>query len=130
MPVPASFPRSARVRASSEFTRVFDAGKRIAHPALGLHWLVDDAPPRLGLAVSRKVDRRAVGRNRIKRLLRDEFRHLRARLPAGAYVIVARAGAAKLDSLQLRAVFCSLLQRSGALPPPVAPGTMPPASGR
>jgi ribonuclease P protein component len=118
------------VRARSEFTRVFDAGKRIAHPALGLHWLRDDAPPRLGLAVSRKVDRRAVGRNRIKRLLRDEFRHLRARLPPGAYVIVARAGAAALDAPQLRAVFGSLLQRSGALPPPVSPGTMPPASGR
>jgi ribonuclease P protein component len=118
------------VRARSEFTRVFDAGKRIAHPALGLHWLRDEAPPRLGLAVSRKVDRRAVGRNRIKRLLRDEFRHLRTRLPAGAYVIVARAGAAKLDAAQLRTVFCSLLQRSGALPPPLAPGTMPPASDR
>ena len=130
MPVRASFPRNARVRARSEFTRVFESGKRIAHPALGLHWLVDEAPARLGLAVSRKVDRRAVGRNRIKRLLRDEFRHLRTRLPAGAYVIVARAGAAKLDAAQLRTVVCSLLQRSGALPPPLAPGTMPPASGR
>jgi ribonuclease P protein component len=126
----ASFPRCARVRARSEFTRVFDAGKRVAHPALGLHWLRDDAPPRLGLAVSRKVDRRAVGRNRIKRLLRDEFRMLRARLPMGAYVIVARAGAATLDAAQLRAVFCSLLQRSGALPPSGPPGTMPPASDR
>ena len=126
----ASFPRIARVRARSEFTRVFDAGKRIAHPALGLHWLADAAPARLGLAVSRKVERRAVGRNRIKRLLRDEFRHLRARLPGGAYVIVARPGAAKLDPAQLRGIFCSLLQRSSALPPSVAPGTMPPASGR
>jgi len=126
----ASFPRTARVRARSEFTRVFDGGRRIAHPALGLHWLGDGTAPRLGLAVSRKVDRRAVGRNRIKRLLRDEFRRLRPQLPPGAYVIVARAGAAKLDALQLRAVFCSLLQRSGALPPSVAPGTMPPASGR
>ena len=130
MPVRASFPRHARVRARREFRRVFESGKRIAHPALGLHWLVDEAPARLGLAVSRKVDRRAVGRNRIKRLLRDEFRHLRARLPTGAYVIVARAGAATLDAVQLRAVFRSLLQRSGALPPSVTPGTMPPASGR
>jgi len=126
----ALFPRSARVRARSEFTRVFDAGNRIAHPALGLHWLADDAAPRLGLAVSRKVDRRAVGRNRIKRLLRDEFRRLRLDLSTGAYVIVARTGAAKLDAAQLRAVFRSLLQRSGALPPPATPGTMPPASGR
>ena len=130
LPPRATFPRSARVRARSEFTRVFEGGRRTGHPALGLHWLRDDAPPRLGLAVSRKVDPHAVGRNRIKRLLRDEFRQLRARLPSGAYVIVARAAAAPLDANELRAVFRDLLQRSGALPPSVAPGTMPPARGR
>jgi len=30
---------------------------------------------RLGMAVSRQVDRRAVGRNRIKRVIRESFRH-------------------------------------------------------
>jgi len=30
--------------------------------------------PRLGMAVSRQVDRRAVGRNRIKRVIRESFR--------------------------------------------------------
>ena len=35
-----------------------------------------DTPARLGLAVSRKVDPRAVGRNRIKRVLRDATRVL------------------------------------------------------
>ena len=126
----ATFPPSARVRTGAEYARVFEQARRTSDPILSLHWLAAESPAKLGLAVSRKVDRRAVGRNRIKRLLRDEFRHLRARLPAGAYVIVARAGAATLDATQLRAVFRSLLQRSGALPPPVTPGTMPPASGR
>jgi len=30
---------------------------------------------RLGMAVSRQVDKRAVGRNRIKRVVRESFRH-------------------------------------------------------
>lgn len=30
---------------------------------------------RLGLAVSRQIDKRAVGRNRIKRIVRESFRH-------------------------------------------------------
>ena len=30
---------------------------------------------RLGMAVSRQVDKRAVGRNRIKRVIRESFRH-------------------------------------------------------
>ena len=123
----ACFPATARVRAKSEFDRVFEAGKRTAEPLLALHRLDDGAAPRLGLAVSRKVDPHAVGRNRIKRVLRDAFRKLRGELGTGAYVIVARPAAAKVDNPALRAAFLRVLQRAGALPPLAAAGTMPPA---
>ena len=83
--VPASFPRTARVRAKVEFDRVFEAGRRTAEPLFALHRLDDGAPPRLGLAVSRKVDPHAVGRNRIKRVLRDAFRHARGQLGPRAW---------------------------------------------
>ena len=53
---------------------MFEGGRRLGDALLGLHWLPGDGEPRLGLAVSRKVDPRAVGRNRIKRVLRDDFR--------------------------------------------------------
>ena len=124
--VSAGFPRAARVRAKAEFSRVFDAGRRTAEPRLALHWLADGNPPRLGLAVSRKVDPNAVGRNRIKRVLRDSFRHLRADgLADGAYVVVARSGAARADNAALREAFVQLLQRAGALPRSRTAGTMP-----
>jgi ribonuclease P protein component len=122
---PKTFPRAARVRTSAEYGRVFDGARRTASPALSLHWLQDGQPPRLGLAVSRKVDPHAVGRNRIKRSLREQFRQMRDALPAGAYVLVARAPAAKLPNSELRAVFVALLERAGALPPRGATGTMP-----
>ena len=80
--------------------------------------------PRLGLAVSRKVDTRAVERNRIKRNLREQFRQLRAELAGGAYVVVARRDATKLSNPELRAAFVALLQRAGALPLPDTTGTM------
>ncbi len=121
----ATFPRSARVRARSEFTRVFDDGRRVAHPLLSLHWLDDAAPARLGLAVSRKVDPRAVGRNRIKRVLRDSFRKLRGDLSPGAYVVVARPSARDTAPALLRAALLGVLQRTGALPLVAPPGTMP-----
>lgn len=123
----AGFPPAARVRAKAEFGRVFDAGRRTAEPRLALHWLADDAPPRLGLAVSRKVDPHAVGRNRIKRALRECFRRLRPQLQGGAYVVVARSGAARADNRALQTAFEQLLARAGALPLPPAAGTMPPA---
>ena len=123
----AGFPPAARVRAKAEFTRVFDGGRRTAEPRLALHWLADGAPPRLGLAVSRKVDPNAVGRNRIKRALRECFRRLRPQLQGGAYVVVARSGAARADNPALQAALQQLLTRAGALPLPAAAGTMPPA---
>ena len=124
---PCGLPRVARVRAKAEFARVFEQGRRVAEPMLALHWLADDVPARLGMAVSRKVDPRAVGRNRIKRQLRDAFRRLRGRLPGGAYVVVARAAAASADGVALRDCLLRLLQRAGALPGPAAAGTMRPA---
>jgi len=121
------FPRSARVRTSAEYGRVFDTARRTAAPMLALHYAAGGQAVRLGLAVSRKVDKRAVGRNRIKRALREQFRDLRAQLQAGDYVLVARPAAAAASPAQLREIFRGLLIRAGALPAPDAGGTMRPA---
>jgi ribonuclease P protein component len=112
------FPRAARVRARGDFDRVFKAGRRAGLPILALHWHRPEGvgAARLGLAVSRKVDPHAVGRNRIKRCLREAFRHLRGDLLPGDYVIVARPGAAGHDAPALVAAFTDLLRRAGALP--------------
>lgn len=123
----ARFPRHARVRARADFDRVFKHGRRTASPLLALHLLADAQPARLGLAVSRKVDPHAVGRNRIKRVLRDAFRRLRPQLAPGAYVVVARSAAANSENQALREAFVGLLQRAGALPRAGADGTIPPA---
>lgn len=141
------FPRTARVRARPDFDRIFKQGRRVALPVLALHWTApaavdasdersepepESGRARLGLAVSRKVDRRAVGRNRVKRVLREAFRQRRALLRDGDYVVVARPGASTQDTDQLRQAFLNLLQRAGALSPtaaalpaPAVPGTMP-----
>lgn len=118
-----TFPKIARLRQRGDFTRVFDAGRRVASPALALHWLAS-TQPRLGIAVSRKVDPNAVGRNRIKRTLREAFRNLRPQLAPADYVIVARSPAAALDNAALRSVFTQLLLRADALPAVTPAGTM------
>ena len=124
----ARYPRSARVRARPEFDAVFNRGRRAAANALfALHHLPADRPARLGLAVSRKVDKRAVVRNRIKRVLRDHFRRERHALPPGDYVVVARAGAARATGDEITGAFRHALRRV-ALPPSIPDGTMPPAS--
>ena len=127
-PMDRRLPSQARVRVRAEFDRVFGEGRRTGTPLLALHLHRDGQPARLGLAVSRKVDRRAVGRNRIKRALREEFRALRTALPGAAYVIVARPPAAAASRAALRQAFHDALRRAGALPAPEPGGTMPAAS--
>ena len=121
------FPRQARVRARADFDRIFTQGRRVATPRLAVHWHAGTTPARLGLAVSRKVDPHAVGRNRIKRALREAFRHCRDQCAPGDYVVVARPPAREASAEQLQRHFLDLLRRLGALPPAHAAGTMPPA---
>jgi len=118
-----TFPKASRLRHRGDFVRVFDAGRRVVAPAFALHWLAS-SQPRLGIAVSRKVDPNAVGRNRIKRALREAFRNLCPQLTPADYVVVARPPAATLGNVELRNVFSELLQRAGALPVVAPAGTM------
>ena len=119
-----AFPPTARVRAKADYARVFDQARRTGDPLLTLHRLPGVQPARLGLAVSRKVSPRAVVRNRIKRVLREQFRLLRPQLLPGDCVVVARGGAAQAAPTQLRAALVKALQRAGALSSQAA--TMPP----
>jgi len=101
----------------------------VSDPLMTLHWLPADRPARLGLAVSRKVDPHAVGRNRIKRVLRDILRQTRTDIQPGDFVVVARSAARSASNDDIRQAFLRLLRRLRALPAPAVDGTMPPPDG-
>lgn len=61
--------------------------------------------PRLGLAVSRKAAKSAVARNRIKRVIRESFRHHQPVLGGIDIVVIGRANLAKQPNA---ALFASL----------------------
>ncbi len=63
------------------------------------------ASPRLGLAVSKKNARRAVDRNRIKRVIRESFRSNKGELGGVDYVVLNRKGT---DSISNSILFDSL----------------------
>jgi ribonuclease P protein component len=129
---PHRFPRRAHLRASAEFQAVFGGGTRFSGPLFRLQVLpasTGEAQARLGMTVSKRVDKRAVARNRIRRQVREAFRLQRAQLPPGDYVFLARPEARGVDNPALRHALLKLLERAATtLKPPAAAGTMPPAA--
>jgi len=87
------FPRLRRLSKPDEYRQVFNDGLRFADN----RFLVLAKPnslafARLGLAVSKKNSRRAVDRNRIKRVIRESFRIHQHRLSGLDLVVVTRQG--------------------------------------
>lgn len=123
---PHAYPRSVRLLDSKAFEPVFEHGQRLHSPHFRLNVLLHPAPalPRLGVVVSKRVDKRAVQRNRLKRLCRETFRQAEA-LPSADFVFTAKPGAAAQTADVLREQILELFQRSQRLKPRDATGTMP-----
>ena len=91
----AAFPPPARLRRKAEFDAVFADARSVANPYFRLLARPNGVGhARLGMIVSRRVDRRAVVRNRIKRAVRESFRKRRASLAGWDFVILAKGQAA------------------------------------
>ncbi|MGV6810251.1 MAG: ribonuclease P protein component [bacterium] len=103
--VEASFPRHKRLTSANHYRYVFTQAKRYGTPALTL--LVretantTEAQARLGLAIAKKCAKRAVDRNRIKRLIRESFRVQQATLPAVDIVVLCRPNILQLNNAQI-----------------------------
>ena len=69
------------------------------------------APARLGLAVAKKRARRAVDRNRIKRVARESFRHARGALEGHHVVVMNRDAATSASAAELRRALDTLWSR-------------------
>jgi ribonuclease P protein component len=119
----SAFPPEARLHVPAEFKACFESGQRLSSRYFRVHYRLAGAA-RLGLAVSRKVDRRAVVRNRIKRIARDSFRRSRGLLPAVELVLLAKREAAAALPAALAADLAALWRRLAALKPLTQEGTM------
>lgn len=76
------------------------------------------------MAVSRRVSKKAVVRNRIRRTVRESFRLNRAGLPSLDMLLIARSAAADCSNADLRTDLANTWRRLSALKEEHAPGTM------
>lgn len=107
-----AFPRSARLLRPAQFRQVFADAERVSDRYFTVLGIGNDhGQARLGLAISRRAARKAVARNRIKRIIRESFRQRRASLPAIDIVVMARPVAADVERGELHRALDKLWQR-------------------
>ncbi len=86
--------RERRLGKAAEFSRVFARPQRFHSDSFTVLVRASDlGEPRLGLAIAKRRIRRASARNRIKRLVRESFRHHLADLAGLDIVVMAKSGA-------------------------------------
>lgn len=116
---PGGFPRNARLLSGDDFRRVFEAATRSGDAVLTVIARSNGgSAARLGLAIAKKNLRRAVDRNRLKRIVRASFREARATLNGWDIVVMARPAAAGAPRAELHASLARHWQRLAQTPFP------------
>lgn len=107
------FPRGLRILTAGEYRHVFEnAGFRIhGKGLLALAVPNDLGHVRVGLVFGKKNLKRAVDRNRLKRLTRESIRLRQHRLPAVDIVVLSRRGVHELDASTLAEQLHGMWQR-------------------
>ena len=94
-----NFSRELRLLTPSHFTHVFNDATPAVSPAFTLLARKNElAHARVGITIAKKRVRNAHDRNRLKRLIRESFRHRRHALPAVDIIVVGKSGADKLTN--------------------------------
>jgi ribonuclease P protein component len=110
------FDRQRRLCRADDFRRVFAQPRRVATRHFTILVRTNGLDhARLGLAISRKVVRRAVDRNRLKRITRESFRLHQPVLGGLDIVVMARGGAATAGSPALHDELVKLWCRAAAI---------------
>lgn len=109
------FPKRYRLTKTDEFSSVFGFRKALKSRLFLLHYRLrsgdEVSGARLGLVVGKRLLRRSVDRNLVRRLARERFRMLRAELPSRDLVLRLAAKPLPLDRRALAEEIDGLLRK-------------------
>lgn len=107
-----SFSRELRLLTPDDFQPVFKNAIPAVSPHLTLLARKNSlGHPRIGMAIPKKHIKRAVGRNRIRRIVREQFRLQQHQLPAIDIVVIAKAGIADLSNQEINKILDKLWRK-------------------
>jgi ribonuclease P protein component len=102
-----------KLKKTDEFSSVFSFRKRISGKVLALHYMPTTLGyPRLGVVVGKKIAKRAVDRNYMKRVLRELFRVERETLNSADLLIRPLTAYTRSDFDLVKREFMHLLEKS------------------
>lgn len=102
-----TFPRSVRILTTEEYDKVFKNPVRASEPGVLILARKNESQTgsRLGLVIQKKVLKRAVWRNRVKRIARETFRLNQHSLQNLDLVVLARPKIEDISNSELSAIF-------------------------
>ena len=110
-----AFPNSYRLTKTDEFSSVFGFRKALKGTHFLLHYRLrtaaEVAGARLGMVVAKRLLRRSVDRNLIRRLARENFRMMHCRLPSRDLILRLAARPEPLDRRALADEIRRLLEK-------------------
>lgn len=105
--------RLITLKSSEEFGQVYRQGRSYYHPLMGMIVLKNpDQAGRIGISVSKKVGNSVI-RHRIRRLIKESFRHHISEWPEARYVFVARREAAGKSFRDIESAMLALGKKAG-----------------
>jgi ribonuclease P protein component len=111
-----TFTKEERLRKKREFEKVFNHGKSLGGSTVAFYFVENElGRPRAGFIASKKVSRKAVERNRAKRLMREVFRLNKHRLGPYDLIFIARKGIVGKKFQEVERDFLKLAKKAGIL---------------
>lgn len=111
-------PKERRLTSDYNFKTIRQGGKKISTPFFNLYylWTKKGTPSRFGFVVSTRLDKRAVKRNRVKRIFREQTRLLLPRIKDGFDLAFwVRRKSMGMESDQVQMAIETALKKGGLL---------------
>ena len=111
-----SFLKEERIRKSVDYKKVFEYGKSLGGSTVALYFVLkEDGFPRAGFIASKRFSKKAVDRNRAKRLMREVFRLNKHKLYPCDIVLIAKKGIKDASFKDVETDFLKLAEKAGLL---------------